>query len=171
MKRQKFWLLGLLFFAIGITACTSDPPLPITHYEGESCGDQIQCDSGLICEGKLCRKVCSTNKDCNQTQTCKENRCIPKSGPSIVTDLPQGSNCDNEIYFCKANLVCNNGICQEQNQPQPDKAIDTPEGGAIAPFTATVSKDNIKIRVLGSAFHGTTTNNSTTIKVNDGAWK
>lgn len=171
MKRQKLWLLCLPFLGMGITACPSEKPEAITHFEGEPCESQEQCDSGLVCESKLCRKVCNGDKDCNQNQMCKENRCIPRSGPTIVTDLPLGSPCDDELNFCKSDLVCKDGTCQEQTQPKPVKVNDTPEGGAMAPFAATVSKDNIKIRVLGSAFHGSTTNDSTTINVNDGAWK
>lgn len=192
MRRNHLGLLliGMPVALLTMGACSNNkqPSAPTsTSYEGEYCENQDQCNVGLVCDGNVCRKVCQNDNDCSQNQQCKEDRCIPKSGPTVTTDLPEGSTCDDN-NLCAEGLKCKRSVCTKvecekdgdcnndakecQNYKCVDKPIkqpEVPQGGALTPMATTLTGGTLKVQVLGGDTYNYQSG-SQKVQINDAAW-
>jgi len=97
--------------------CTTDQCSPVTqccvHWtddtDYEPCGDEIYCNGADYCLSGVC-----THEDieCVSTDVCTIVECDEVNQTCSLSNLPNGTSCDDGLYCTGPDNICQDGACQ-----------------------------------------------------------
>lgn len=125
--------LGTILVASLLAACTGGPTLAV---DGESCGDVV-CEAGWLCDGSVCRQVCTSSSTCTARLVCLDGLCRSNPhvdcvdlGPCPTAQLCVESDGQADAY-CAAEACSGTGF---STCPEPPDYVCLDGGCAANPF-------------------------------------
>ncbi len=131
-------LLAFLTVILAVSSCSEKVPVVNTQKENYACNSTDKfCDQGLVCVDNVCRRVCVTDAQCDSSQQCIEQTCLPATnkgcasaancitpgicelavdaecvaGKCVYKKADSGTACDDD-NICTTNDKCDDdGLC------------------------------------------------------------
>jgi hypothetical protein len=103
----------LVFSLLAFAACGDDGDTS-PRAAGGGCGDDADCQTGLICEFQLCHQPCVTDSVCPGAQRCVRGLQVDDAGTSRrLCQLDESTACTAAVD-CLGKQVCASGECRDE---------------------------------------------------------
>lgn len=133
---MPFLFLALLAFA----ACGDDGD-STPQAVGGRCGNDTQCQQGLVCELELCHQPCTTDSTCAGSARCVRGVITDDAGTTRrICQLEQSTACEVAID-CLGKQVCGGGECRDECTRASDCASDQTCGANDRCYSKDPAKD------------------------------